>query len=503
MARKTLDQLDVPDWFSQAAEELAAAHPKWRASGQSLSLRDGSELGPETEPWVFAAWKQTEQEGSRHDLTELLRRHCAPGALDRWMSGVLAAWIAGGAPERDQWVLTATASFGGDTCVPALRAAVQRWTRDKNRLCAVRGVDVLGRIGTKAALTEVAALSVTSRSHGVAGDAAATIARRAANHGTSEAEVADDLVPDFGFDARGEVRLDFGPRQFRAALQPNLALFLLEAGGKRRTSLPPVARTDEPARAAAAKEQWSSLRTGWQRAVRAVSRRYEQGMVAGQAWHWQQLQARLGHPLLGRFLRLLIWEHSPTHRTFRIAEDGTLADAHDQPIELPAGAEVRLVHPLRLPAAELTAWQQILADYLLVQPFPQLGREALVCDVGLRDALELPAPTHESLQPGEVFGVLDHDGWRLPQTSSDVTTYMWRHFRAEDVSALLHFTGFTTGNLAGSKQRQHIQGVTFCRGARPPEGWSRSQILPLGQVPSVPFSEAHRRLLRLTAASVS
>ncbi len=61
--------------------------------------------------------------------------------------------------------------------------------------------------------------------------------------------------------------------------------------------------------------------------------------------------------------------------TFRVAEDGTFADVHDAAFVLGESDEVTVAHPITMSEEDRTAWRTRFADYRLVQPFPQLGRE--------------------------------------------------------------------------------------------------------------------------------
>ncbi|MFD0850659.1 DUF4132 domain-containing protein, partial [Actinomadura adrarensis] len=52
----------------------------------------------------------------------------------------------------------------------------------------------------------------------------------------------------------------------------------------------------------------------------------------------------------------------------------TFADAGDEALELPDGASIGIAHPLDL-GDRIPAWSEVFADYEILQPFPQLGRE--------------------------------------------------------------------------------------------------------------------------------
>ena len=75
--------------------------------------------------------------------------------------------------------------------------------------------------------------------------------------------------------------------------------------------------------------------------------------------------------------RALVWgnfANGTLMTSFRIAEDNTLADSTDRPVVLDAAGSIGVVHPVHLAASELAAWATVIADYEILQPFPQIGR---------------------------------------------------------------------------------------------------------------------------------
>jgi hypothetical protein len=77
-------------------------------------------------------------------------------------------------------------------------------------------------------------------------------------------------------------------------------------------------------------------------------------------------------------VRRLVWgvfdEDDVLQDTFRVCEDGRQAGVDDGGFTLPAEGRVGLVHPLHLADAARAGWSRLLADYRIIQPFPQLGR---------------------------------------------------------------------------------------------------------------------------------
>jgi hypothetical protein len=102
-------------------------------------------------------------------------------------------------------------------------------------------------------------------------------------------------------------------------------------------------------------------------------------MVGQMRWsvnRWKELY--LGHPVLFPFSVRLVWGWYDRDRnltaTFRAIEDRTLTTSADEEFALPETGWVGMVHPLELDGDLCQRWTKHLADYALVQPFPQLAR---------------------------------------------------------------------------------------------------------------------------------
>ncbi|MFD0330381.1 DUF4132 domain-containing protein [Streptacidiphilus monticola] len=120
---------------------------------------------------------------------------------------------------------------------------------------------------------------------------------------------------------------------------------------------------------------------GLKKDVRTIAadqiRRLEAAMVAQRTWTATEFRELfVQHPLVWHLVRRLVWcadQADGTATAFRVAEDRSFADVHDDALVLPEDATVRLAHPLHL-GETTAAWSELFADYEILQPFPQLGR---------------------------------------------------------------------------------------------------------------------------------
>ncbi|MGW5414358.1 DUF4132 domain-containing protein [Actinomadura geliboluensis] len=195
----------------------------------------------------------------------------------------------------------------------------------------------------------------------------------ARERGLSPEQLADRLVPDLGLDADGSLVLDYGRRRFRVGFDEQLKPFVTDADGKPRKTLPKPGAKDDETLAPAAYARFSELKKEARATAADQIRRLEAAMSAGRSWSPEEFGSLLaGHPLMRHIVRRLVW--SAGGPAFRVAEDGTLADVHDDAFDPAPDARVTLPHPVLLGEKTVAAWAEVFADYEILQPFPQLGR---------------------------------------------------------------------------------------------------------------------------------
>ncbi|MFD0856918.1 DUF4132 domain-containing protein, partial [Actinomadura adrarensis] len=203
----------------------------------------------------------------------------------------------------------------------------------------------------------------------------------------------------------------YGPRRFRISFDEQLRPYVTGDDGKIRKTLPKPGAKDDPDLAPAAHQWFAALKKDVRTAASDQIHRLEWAMVSGpRTWTPAEFHTYIaGHPLLRHLARRLVWQ-SYEH-FFRIAEDGTLADVHDDTFTLPEDALVWIPHPLRLrEAGALTAWTELFADYEILQPFPQLGRPIYELTEEERAASHLTRFNGAKMPTGKVQGLTRY-GW--------------------------------------------------------------------------------------------
>ncbi|MEE4450757.1 DUF4132 domain-containing protein [Novosphingobium resinovorum] len=264
-------------------------------------------------------------------------------------------------------------------------------------------LDVLGAIGSSAALQLVLSAANRSKQRSVQTHAAALVEAVAERNGWSAAQLADRTVPTGGFDADGTQDLDLGQgRTYRLQFDESDAIVILNPEGREVKALPGPRVDAEKPEVDAAKKQLSAARKEVKQVLAAQIERLREAMFLQRAWECADWEAFIaGHPVVGRIAARLVWQgHDAEGRaigTFRPLGDGSHTDAADGDVDVGVFAEVRLAHSSLLGAGDEAAWQRHLADYAVTPPFAQFGR-----------ALPVIAGEQKRLRT-----ITDREGWMI------------------------------------------------------------------------------------------
>jgi hypothetical protein len=241
--------------------------------------------------------------------------------------------------------------------------------------------------------------------------------------------------------------LHLGTREFRVDLDERLEVSLRDEQGTRKTQFPTRRKSDDALQYETSKAQWQRIRSDGASELRHQAKRLEMAMVDGRHWTPHSFtRAIVAHPLTGILARRVVWraagDRAGTGReedapTFRVAEDGSLANERDDPYSLPQNASVEIPHPMTL-GSRLGRWAEVFGDYEIVQPFEQLGRQFYSDD---DSRARLTPVTDWTLSPKAPF-ILENLGW----SQGDYTRGGWTAFktlRGIELQITLYGAGFS------------------------------------------------------------
>lgn len=325
------------------------------------------------------------------------------------------AWLVAGAPSKEGWCFTALGHFGDDACARNITPLIRVWPGEAQHQRAVTGLDVLAMIGTDVALMNLHGIAQKLKFKGLQEKARGKIDDIARARGFTADELADRLVPDLGLDEDGSLTLDFGPRQFRVSFDESLKP-LLKEGEKVLTDLPKPKKEDDAERSKEATETWKALKKDAKVIAQQQVLRLETAMCSRRFWSEEVFRRFLAeHALVKHLVVRLAWgaydNAGKLVCVFRLAEDGTFANADDETITLPEGAQIGVVHSLEVNSVDQAKLGQTFADYKLLQPFKQLGRETYVLSEAELEKGIISRWSGKKVATGKVLG-LESRGWQ-------------------------------------------------------------------------------------------
>ncbi|NHZ63714.1 DUF4132 domain-containing protein [Massilia genomosp. 1] len=433
----------------------------------------------------------------------LLKEACTPDSLADFAWELFRAWIEDGAQAKENWAFFALGLIGNDDSARRLAPLLRAWPGQQLSARAIAGLDVLALIGSDTALMLLNGIAQKVKFKALQERAREKIAVIADARGLSVEELEDRLAPDLDLDEQGVLLLDFGPRQFRVGFDQALKPWVRDSGGTRLPDLPKPKKTDDPALAAAAHKRYTLLKKDARTIAAQQVLRLEMAMCAQRRWQRQAFVDFLAHHrLLRHLVQRLVWGvYSVAGDTllacFRVAPDGTFTTANDDPVDLPPddAGKIGIVHALDLPAADADAFARLFADYELLQPFAQIGRDTHRLGEAEAGREALARWDGKVLESGRVMGLVNK-GWRRGPVydGGAIRTFT----KALDAAHLaeLHITpGLITG-ITGEYPEQTLGEVRIGRG----DNWGCiGQPVALSSLDPVTASELIRDMHNLCA----
>jgi len=356
-----------------------------------------------------------------------LKDACTAESLADFGWDCFAAWLSAGGNSKEGWAMTALGFLGTDDTARKLTPYIRTWPGESAHARAVTALDVLADIGTDVALMLLNGIAQKVKFKGLQDKAREKIDKIAEARELTTEELEDRLAPDLGLDDNGSVLLDFGPRQFRVGFDEALKPYVRDSEGTRLADLPKPKKSDDETLAPAAAERFKLLKKDARTIASQQVTRLEWAMCSRRRWlpeHFRQFLAE--HPLVRHLVQRLVWgayalEEGETGggkllECFRVAEDGSYTTGEDDSFTLPEGGHIRigLPHALELPQEAAVQFGQLFADYELLQPFSQLGRDTYTLGAEEQSATKLERWKGIVVPTGRVLGLVNK-GWRRGQ----------------------------------------------------------------------------------------
>jgi len=245
--------------------------------------------------------------GDEYSGIEVLRNLAEPAQLTELAHDIFHRWAAAGHPAQQDWALDALGLLGDDTTVEMLVPLLRTWPLESGHRRAATGLDVLSSIGSDNALHALWQISEGLRFPALRKKADASIERIADELDLSPEDLADRVIPRFGFDDRSTLVIDYGWTSFTVSLTSKLQPGIAAVNGEAVRELPAPSAADAP-EAHDAYKKYAKVRRDLRFAASELISRLERAMVTERRWTVDALKTRyVQHPLMWPLTRALLW----------------------------------------------------------------------------------------------------------------------------------------------------------------------------------------------------
>ncbi len=418
--------------IESVAETVAAAQKRkkldkpvaaWLVNYPTLTYKNVEKtLDSATIAFLFYRMSQTK------DIRTDLEARPLLSLIDRKTSAPFAKWLLdsyfqNGADVKLKWCLTLGAVLGGDNEIAFLQRNVVSFADNSRGKMAENVVKALALQGSQRALRAVEFFSrkYKTKNKNVGAAALEAFDVAAEELGITPYELADSVIPDFGFDGLFK-EFEANNAPYRAYIGNDFKLAFLDEDNKLSKALP-------KGTSAELKEAFKEIGKEIRDIVKSQSSRLEQYLVTQRRWSVDKWQGFfLTNPVMFVYAVRLIWgifdEKNQLIAIFRCQEDQTLTDAEGDEIDFlelkiknselkivrstsdgrvnsPENAQntegsklsIGMVHPIDLDTATIYFWKNDLLENAIEAIFPQLNRPVILLEtmdknVKISDAFE-------------------------------------------------------------------------------------------------------------------
>lgn len=359
---------------------------QWLGFEPQIRLRDSDTIADAAIPLAYFQQYMSDAIIEKKEAAEAIALVLNGQDLRENVQALYQLWISQGADTKKRGILTIYGIHSDDEMALLLKKQIDEWALGIRGAIAASAVQALALSPSHLALMAINSMAFKYKHKQVRNAAKEALRLAAKTRGMTEEELEDQLIPDLGFNKRGEKKIDYGSRTFTAYLTPGLKVELKTMEGKQIKSLPKPNAKDDTEKAELAKAELSAVKKQLRSMVSMQTQRLEMALSLHRYWSqatWTSLFVE--NPIMQQFAISLIWgeyQEGKLLATFRYMEDGTFNTIEEEEHELMPDTAIGLVHPLELSEEERELWRQQLEDYEVVQPFPQIPRNVFRVEEG-------------------------------------------------------------------------------------------------------------------------
>ncbi len=482
---------------AQARKKLDKPFEYWLDENNfpRLYWLSGAELTNEEMRFLF--YRQTRSKDIRVDtenkifLNFLDKAKSAPFA-----NALIKAFIEKGTNTKTKYCLALATSLGSDAEIDFLKSKVIELvdsSRGKMAEYVVKAIALNGSIKSLR-IIEFYSRKYKTKYKNIGAAANEAFELVAEELGIPPYELADSIIPDFGFEGLFKT-FEAGGETYRAFVSNDFKILFLDEGNKLLKSIPKTASTT-------LKDDFKDIAKEIKDIVKSQSSRLEQYLVIQRKWNADKWQGFfLTNPVMFAYAIRLVWGvYSPKGEllyTFKCTEEQELYNAEGNEINLEGTESIGIVHPIDLDATTINYWSENLLAANITPIFPQLSRPVIQLkneDKGIKFGKHF-----EGVQYGgySFIGQMDKTGWtRGSVVDAGGISSFYKDFASLDITALIEQTGMI--GIGYYEQNAELGRLMFVKHNSiqfgsytydEPRDSSDKRLIPFSDVPPIVYSE--------------
>jgi hypothetical protein len=407
---------------------------------------------------------------------------------------LLDQWFASDMKAPTRWALDVAGITGDDTIIERLTQPIPDWCKANHGSRAEWAVHAIALLGSEKALGTLDGLIHRYRSQRKYVSAAASLAifRTAEMLGIGTDELAERIVPDFGFDGIGERKLPIRNGHATAVLCHDFKIAWKDGFSDKLVANPPGKLTEE------SEADLKDTRKFLKEAVSRQTARLQDAMIGGRRWAIDVWTNRFGkHPVFRILAMRLVWgvydADGNLLRTFRLYPNGLTADATGALEEFPeSNASIGIPHRMELNDKTVKDWSAHLRRFKVKPLFSQLDRPVHRLDPEHGNRREIRLTKNVKTTAGTLRKELLGRGWSMAAAGDGGRLCgMWRRFPGTTIEVYLPANEL---HAASMKDDPVTLEAAYFAGGNPSKTNvadfpAESCAVSFGEIPPVIFSE--------------
>lgn len=299
----------------------------------------------------------------------------------------LSDYFINKADTKQKWIIYYCSIYGGEQVVDLYINAIDKFLNASRSALASETIRALVLNPSPRALILVEEYSRKSKKKSIKRASIDALSFVAEELNLTLEELADKIVPNFGFDEEFKVVFDYGTRKFNVFINSKSELEVVDEKGKVMKNLPKVTAKDDDIIAQKSFDEFKIFKKAISDTIKTQSSRLELAITTGRAYKYENFVSLfIKNPIMYQFATTLIFgiydnDSGKLNNSFIYMGDGTFTDINQNAILLEKTMLIALVHPSELGENLTAQWNENLEDYELKQPILQLDKKVYFPDI--------------------------------------------------------------------------------------------------------------------------